>query len=379
MAIRRGRSDATPSSVHLLYRALEEPECWDGALTALADELQADHVILDLRTDFSGRPHEVLAARVAPFHIERFAMHAEYAALRRLLPRSAAGFVLTGEAVVDRTLQSRSEFYADVIRPMGGYHSLFAMTRGSPAAQPALFAACRSARRRVFETQQLCHVEAILPHLETALRLRRRLSSQGAEMWWRERALSLLPVGVILLDGRACPCYANPAAEAIVRTTPAMSLSSHAGLSVTTAKANGQLRRAIQAALKPTEFRPEPPIRLPGANSRTDIWLRVMPLVPFGSMSENWSAARVAVFCDGPDSHPLDAHELSVAFGFTSRETALAQALLMVQDLPAAARALGIGLETARSQLKSMFLKTETNRQAELTYLLATMQRWSSR
>ncbi len=379
MAIRRGRSNATSGSVHLLYRALEEPGCWDGALTALADELQADHVILDLRTDFCGRPDEVLAARVAPLHVERFAVHAEYAALRRLLPRSAAGFVLPGESVVDRTLQSRSEFYADVIRPMGGYHSLFAMTPGGPAAQPALFAACRSARRRVFETQQLRHVEAVLPHLETALRLRRRLSSQGAETWWRERVLSLLPIGVILLDGRARPCYANPAAEAIVRATPAMSLSSPAGLSVTMAKANGQLRRAIQAALKPTEFRPEPPIRLPGANSRTDIWLRVVPLVPYGSVSENWSAARVAVFCDGPDSRPLDEQELAVAFSFTSRETALAQALLAGQDLPAAARALGVGLEAARSRLKSMFLKTETNRQAELTYLLATMQRWSSR
>lgn len=379
MAMRRARIAATSGSVHLLYRALEEPKCWAGALTALADELQADHVILDLRTDFCGRPNEVLAARVAPFHVERFAMHAEYAALRQLLPRPAAGFVLPGEAVVDRTVQSRSEFYADVIRPIGGYHSLFAMTPGGPAAQPALFAACRTARQRVFETQQLRHVEAILPHLESALRLRRRLSSQVAETWWRERMLSLLPIGVILLDGQARLCYVNPAAEAIVSATPAMSLSSHVGLLVTTAKANGQLRRAIRAALKPTEFQPEPPIRLPAANSRNDVWLRVVPLVPYGSVSENWSAARVAVFCDGPDSRLLDEHELSVAFGFTARETALAQALLAGQDLPSAARALGVGLETARSRLKSMFIKTETNRQAELTCLLATMRRWSSR
>ena len=101
------------------------------------------------------------------------------------------------------------------------------------------------------------------------------------------------------------------------------------------------------------------------------------PLAAGGAASADWSPARVVVFCDGPDSTPLDPEQLAQAFGFTPREAALAQTLLDGQELSSAAQTLGVGRETARSQLKNLFAKTDTNRQAELAQVLRKFKRWS--
>jgi DNA-binding CsgD family transcriptional regulator len=47
------------------------------------------------------------------------------------------------------------------------------------------------------------------------------------------------------------------------------------------------------------------------------------------------------------------------------------------QPLANAAGSLGVSHETVRSQLKSLFAKTDTNRQAELTAVLNKLRRWS--
>jgi DNA-binding CsgD family transcriptional regulator len=85
----------------------------------------------------------------------------------------------------------------------------------------------------------------------------------------------------------------------------------------------------------------------------------------------------VLVFCDGPDTQALNPVELSRLFGFSPRESALAQALMNGQPLANAAGSLGVSHETVRSQLKSLFAKTDTNRQAELTAVLNKLRRWS--
>ena len=67
--------------------------------------------------------------------------------------------------------------------------------------------------------------------------------------------------------------------------------------------------------------------------------------------------------------------DLRVLFGLTAAEGNLAAMLASGKTLNESADALGISKETARSQLKGVFFKTETNRQAELVALLARLTR----
>lgn len=61
---------------------------------------------------------------------------------------------------------------------------------------------------------------------------------------------------------------------------------------------------------------------------------------------------------------------LSLIFGLTKAEARLAARLALGESLEQAAGALGISIGTARNQVKSIFGKTETSRQAELVALL---------
>jgi len=57
-------------------------------------------------------------------------------------------------------------------------------------------------------------------------------------------------------------------------------------------------------------------------------------------------------------------------YGLTPAEARLAQALVAGEHLNDIAEHLGITKETARSQLKAVFAKTDTHRQAELVRVL---------
>ena len=71
----------------------------------------------------------------------------------------------------------------------------------------------------------------------------------------------------------------------------------------------------------------------------------------------------------GPKARP-NASLLSQAFGLTSAEAKLAATLADGTSLKEAAQELTISRETARSQLKTVFTKTDTHRQSQLVALL---------
>jgi len=67
---------------------------------------------------------------------------------------------------------------------------------------------------------------------------------------------------------------------------------------------------------------------------------------------------------------PLSRERVHALFGFTERESDLAERLVRGEALEEAAQALGISRETARSHLKQLFEKSDTRRQAQLVRLL---------
>ena len=101
-------------------------------------------------------------------------------------------------------------------------------------------------------------------------------------------------------------------------------------------------------------------------------WLLVeaMPVTAFGS---DWfSPGRLILLLTDLRS-PLrpEATQFCAAFGLTGAEARLAAKLASGVGIDAAASSLGVSRETARSQLKAVFAKTNTRRQAELAGLLA--------
>jgi DNA-binding CsgD family transcriptional regulator len=100
-------------------------------------------------------------------------------------------------------------------------------------------------------------------------------------------------------------------------------------------------------------------------------WLltEAMPVTAFGS--DLFSSGRLILLLTDLTS-PLrpEATQLCAAFGLTVAEAKLATKLASGSGIDAAASSLGVSRETARTQLKAVFAKTNTRRQAELSGLL---------
>jgi DNA-binding CsgD family transcriptional regulator len=105
-------------------------------------------------------------------------------------------------------------------------------------------------------------------------------------------------------------------------------------------------------------------------------WLLVeaMPVTAFGS--DLFGSGRAILLLTDLRS-PLrpEATQFCAAFGLTVAEAKLASGV----GIEAAASSLGVSRETARSQLKAVFAKTNTRRQAELAGLLARFRPSDSR
>jgi DNA-binding CsgD family transcriptional regulator len=102
------------------------------------------------------------------------------------------------------------------------------------------------------------------------------------------------------------------------------------------------------------------------------IILRALP-VPPAARSPFLGARAIFTFTAIEPRPRLDASLLNKVFGLTPAEARLAAALADGTNLETASERLGITRETARNQLKSVFLKTGTHRQSQLVALLARL------
>ena len=95
-----------------------------------------------------------------------------------------------------------------------------------------------------------------------------------------------------------------------------------------------------------------------------------MPVTSFGS--DLFNAGRIVlVLTDLTLLSVPDETRLSLVFSLTAAEAKLAKTLASGHGIDAAADSLRVNRETARSQLKAVFAKTNTRRQAELVALVA--------
>ena len=79
----------------------------------------------------------------------------------------------------------------------------------------------------------------------------------------------------------------------------------------------------------------------------------------------------VVVFISDPDRKPMSESQVfSELYGLTAAESRLATLLAAGKNLKAVAEQLGLAQSTLRSQLKSVFAKTNTSRQSQLVRLV---------
>jgi DNA-binding CsgD family transcriptional regulator len=107
-------------------------------------------------------------------------------------------------------------------------------------------------------------------------------------------------------------------------------------------------------------------------DGKAPLLIRVLPLAA-AAHSPFLGARALLLLCELRAKPAPEPALLARAFGLTLAEARLAALLATGIALEAAAQRLGVSRETARTQLKAVFAKTETHRQSELVALLAQL------
>ncbi|MDF2766207.1 MAG: putative Regulatory protein LuxR [Rhodospirillales bacterium] len=362
----RASEDRLSSLLDLVYDASTDPEGWPLLLDSLR-KATASHVAVAYSKDprRGGVDHlwvDGLGAEFFP-QMPYYMPKDEWDRRRHLVPEASA---VLGEAVISNRELSRKEVYADFLRPAGMARLCCAMGRNR-LERVELVSLFRRECDAEFGADELRLMDALAPHLKRAFRIFERFSNV-TEMLSAD-TLDLLSFGAFIIDATRKVRVVNKAGEALARrgdlllrrgelrtALHADQIALEAAVAQALAPSATDARAALIAVQRPSGA---PPLR---------VW--IVPL-PVRERSYATGPRHLAVLAVEPDK-PVDAllHQMRSAFGFSPAEARLALALANGRTLEEHAAAQDVTLQTVRTQLQSIFNKSDTGRQPELVRLL---------
>lgn len=263
------------------------------------------------------------------------------------------------------------EFYADWMSPQGVTDGVTAQLVASDELLVGIggYREPRSPPIRERESETL---ELLAPHVARAVVLADRLGHLAQERDLLRVALDQLLSGVVVLDAKGWVVGANLAAERLAAERDGLHLSGE-GLAASDRGAQHALQRLVQAATRAAFGEGGGAggvLAVPRASGRRPYELWVCPLPASSARLGGGAGAAVVLLADPEERAEPPEALLQRLHGLTPAEARLAARLAMGEALADAADALGVARETARNQLKQVFAKTDTHRQAELVALL---------
>ena len=310
-------------------------------------------------------------------HDPRFlSLYAEYYSSRdvwiRGRPHPPSGETVLGQRLLGDEELAKTEFYADFLRPQGNLHVVAGCIFRERTTSVDI-AALRSKRRGPFGEAEERLVRALMPHLQRAVQLHRRLAA--AQLTSRSLAESMdrLPYGVILLDESGRVLLANGVARGQLAARDG--LTKNKGMLGASKRAESSaLGQLIADALDAAAGRGLGSGGVLSVSRRSGgrpLSLLVAPFKreapdPFGDRQP-----AVVVFVSDPDTRiDAPADMLARLHGLSLAEAKVALEVLEGGSLSDVAERLGITRNTANTHLKRVFEKTGTRRQSDLVRLL---------
>ncbi len=363
--------------IGLAYDAAVDPKCWDEFLAVYENLYPGASQWLWLedseRQDVRIITNEACDASFIPSYQEYYATKNIWTDVMLGLPEGhthMADWLLPGDVL------EQSEFYADWLKPQDvrfgfgacllkeGRHSMF-------------YSLLHSKAYSTDETQDLELLRLLVPHMQRAAKLHVHLLGLEEQRDDLEEAVNLLSVGVIMLSDRGEVLMMNRRAQRILAARDGLAL---AGRRVTAAAQGDRehLARAIAATLAMAGGGPTTAAGAVAISRPSGLRPYALMVTPCMGNRENPSslslivpAARVALFLRDPEDQSAPSDDLLKAlYGLTPAEARLASALAEGGSLDKVAEQLAITKETARSQLKSVYSKTDTHKQGALIRLI---------
>lgn len=246
-----------------------------------------------------------------------------------------------------------------------GYGLAFCI-HGDQASELTVLTITRDADGVDFDDDERALARSLLPHLRNVCAWQQRFDSIDHQSERFRAALDALGEGVLMLDEAGRPVFCNAAARTMA-CRHLFAWRPDGRLGMVTSSDEHQLQRALRQ-LSTTEGA-EPVLQIHGSHGRLVATLKLC-LAPPDDGTDTQVRMLAFIKLLEPLAPPTLLPELKAQWGFTNAEAQLAQQLMHGLSLDDAARRISVTKNTVRTQLRSLFMKTETHRQAELVRVL---------
>ncbi|MBI2738731.1 MAG: helix-turn-helix transcriptional regulator [Rhodospirillales bacterium] len=277
--------------------------------------------------------------------------------------------VVFGHELISEREFEETEFYQDWCRKTGQFRVLGTVF-DIEGGDVGICGVHRPIWSRMFSEDERQRLGRIFPHLKRALQLRNRFLSEQIEGRASLVALDRTRMAVLVVDRECRILYANGAADDLLRRGDAIRAPLGRIKADSSAQTN-DLERLIRAAADTAAGKGKGTggSLIMKRRDRLPVTVSVAPFRGANAGVTTLEPAAIVLVRD-PQKATADAAILEELFGLTAREAAVATRLADGRSIEEVAVERGVSINTARTHLKSIFVKTGTNRQAELVALL---------
>lgn len=353
-----------------VYDAAAQPILWEPFLGQLAKTARADGAGLVMHDDRQGT-HSIADSWELDPDLARL-YREYYGPLDIWTSRgksSPVGRVCLSQELCSLADLRRTEVYNGLMVPSDIEHGMFGFVQrcGSTWAAISLY---RSASSGEYEVADLDILSLIVPHIQRAFKLHFQFSELKARSEGFEAALNMLATGIIFLGTDGEVLVMNQRAEEILNCRDGLLLAQGKLVAAIYGESTS-LRAAIGGAVRTGNGRglSAGGTMLISRQQGRPLSVTVAPLREFNPTLSQRPAA--VVFLSDPNrnlKNPADS--MQSCYGLTPAECRLAMVLLEGRSLKESANSCGVTHNTAKSQLKSIFSKTQVQRQSELIRVL---------
>ena len=350
-----------------IYDAALQPTLWHDVLTRLGDLLGGAALVASALHKTEGIKLAV-ATRQDPAAFKIVTSVYNGAATNPLvaaMPQLPVASPVALPQVMDPATYQAHGLFNEVFRPQGLAHQAIAcLHRTEDVICP--MGILRSTRAGGFNAEEMRLLEVVLPHFGRALRISLRIDALERDARVTREALDRFPVAVLIADAKARLTHANRAAERLLALNDGLT-SRRGELGALRAGEASALRKAIARAAS----------REACSSSVVAVQRYVVLVAPLGQQLGELQGALLLV-SDPAATPATDGESLRQLFQLSAREAELAIALLGGTRLKDFADRHSISINTVKSQLRGLFTKTGTARQADLIRLLQSLPKTAS-
>lgn len=281
--------------------------------------------------------------------------------------------VFTDEELLPGDGLTRTDFYQELLVRVNLRHAT-AVVLALSVRRFDVISVWRTPDEGPIEADSKRLLELLIPHVQTALEIRRVLGLTEQRLASAEAMANASPTAAFVLTRSGRVKHRNTAAESLVRDSDGFTVA-NGHLTARDAGSSAALAKLLQNVASPSfslsQSQPGRFLALERASGKRPFQAIAAPLPEAHRHQSGGDLLLLVTDPEKPSNFPDDA--LHALYDLTPTEIEIANGLMMGYSLEEIACLRRVSTSTVRQQVKSMLSKTGTNRQSEMVRLFMTL------